>query len=86
MVVNFIVAAVKDFIVMVKYFAVTGLFIVTKVKNFAVTINDFVVTYYFIVMIEVLIFLRFIPFRQTFSIHLLSYGLKLTPVLHYLPH
>lgn len=96
-VVGFIVVVIKDFVatyyfivvvkdffaVTVKYFVATDYFfvaadyfIVTSFKDFAVLIPDFII----------LVVLHFIPFRQTFSSHLLSYGLKLTPIPHCFPH
>ena len=79
-----VIVVVKDFFaVIVKYFVATDYFfvaadyfIVTSFKDFAVLIPDFII----------LVVLHFIPFRQTFSSHLLSYGLKLTPIPHCFPH
>ncbi len=73
---DFFAVTVKYFVATDYFFVATDYFIVRSFKDFAVLIPDFII----------LVVLHFIPFRQTFSSHLLSYGLKLTPIPHCFPH
>ena len=73
---DFFAVTVKYFVATDYFFVATDYFIVRSFKDFAVLIPDFII----------LVVLHFIPFRQTFSSHLLSYGLKLTPIPQCFPH
>ena len=85
MVVNFNVVVVTDFVA-TDYFIVATDYFIVAIAGFAVVVIDFIVVTVSDFIIMALILLRFIQFRQTFSFHLLSYGLKLNPMVHYFPH